>query len=488
MEEGFFDRLKKNYFDGSKDKEKVDPVIEKLAKNQHQRALNYFSSLLEQNASKPVVVHSIEAHGSGARKTRESLLDAQLEPILAARNVSQLISAVDEAYRDLTSLGVYDQVQFKLDEHQSIFNDITKLNVKSTVNLKQAKPFVAKTGTNVGDGEGTGYMKFTVKNLLGAAEIVSLDATVGTRTRSSYILDASMPFANSAKWRAELAAYLVTRAAPYASHEQIVRTLVAKLRNSHSEFGYEATWRSINAVKDSLMSGSVRDQAGDGIKTSVYYNYTRDTRDHHLLPTRGNLFKLSQEIAGLLGPQNGDYPFIKSSFEAQVVHSLGQGGPLGTPLPPVILTGTAKGGIIWMGPHQPVSHLMDRFYLGGPNDVRGFLMNGIGPKDGSDSIGGDLFFGSGISAISKLPTLKPENPLRMLSFINGGAVVPVDHSLPISSQIRSVVFNPSVAAGVGLVYTHPAARFELNFTLPLIARTDDFTRKGLQFGIGLSFM
>jgi outer membrane protein insertion porin family len=47
---------------------------------------------------------------------------------------------------------------------------------------------------------------------------------------------------------------------------------------------------------------------------------------------------------------------------------------------------------------------------------------------------------------------------------------------------------PSMSAGVGLVYAHPVARFELNFSLPLVVRKGEEGRKGLQFGIGINFL
>ena len=36
------------------------------------------------------------------------------------------------------------------------------------------------------------------------------------------------------------------------------------------------------------------------------------------------------------------------------------------------------------------SSLLDRFYIGGPNDTI-ILLNGLGPKDYNSCIGGDLF-------------------------------------------------------------------------------------------------
>jgi outer membrane protein insertion porin family len=47
---------------------------------------------------------------------------------------------------------------------------------------------------------------------------------------------------------------------------------------------------------------------------------------------------------------------------------------------------------------------------------------------------------------------------------------------------------PSLAAGVGIVYAHPVARFELNFSLPLVLRRGEEGRKGLQFGVGINFL
>jgi outer membrane protein insertion porin family len=47
---------------------------------------------------------------------------------------------------------------------------------------------------------------------------------------------------------------------------------------------------------------------------------------------------------------------------------------------------------------------------------------------------------------------------------------------------------PSASAGLGLVYAHPMARFELNFSLPLVMRRGEEGRKGVSFGVGISFL
>ena len=78
----------------------------------------------------------------------------------------------------------------------------------------------------------------------------------------------------------------------------------------------------------------------------------------------------------------------------------------------------------------------DRFQLGGPTSVRSFRTNGLGPRDrgraffispspsllshiADDSIGGQLYYSVGISAISDLPR-KPQWPVKLHAWANAG--------------------------------------------------------------------
>jgi outer membrane protein insertion porin family len=104
-----------------------------------------------------------------------------------------------------------------------------------------------------------------------------------------------------------------------------------------------------------------------------------------------------------------------------------------------------------------------------------------------------------------LPRTGKDTPLRFQAFINGGRLLALRDTRP--SDARSDPMNsgdvvssvtqtmgdlanglPSCAAGFGLVYAHPAARFEVNFSLPLVLRKGEDGRKGLSFGVGLSFL
>jgi len=96
-----------------------------------------------------------------------------------------------------------------------------------------------------------------------------------------------------------------------------------------------------------------------------------------------------------------------------------------------------------------------------------------------------------------------DTPLRFQTFINAGRLLSLKDtrqdkdqamsSNDVQSSFKQTVDElsnglPSTAAGFGLVYAHPAARFEVNFSLPLVMRKGEEGRKGLSFGVGLSFL
>ena len=502
-----FDKLNKAHYK----KQRNAPSEEQLRQQQEEQimTMEYFNDLLAKNSTRHVNIKAIKVVGGG--NTRSSFLKDQLDPILAAsgQDLKTVVRTIDETHRGLASFGIYDRISFSLDEAQrnffsSPFN--SDVDVTATLHLKSAKRFIAKTGTDLGNGEGNGYANFMIKSLFGGAEMLSFDATIGTRTRSSYLLNFSAPLNNSSRFKGEALAYVSSRKIPWASHEQIIRGLSAKVKSSEFEAGYEAVLRTISAVAPNA-SDTVRLMAGDSVKTSIFWNFHRDTRNNHLLASNGYYFKFGQEMAGLLGPERGDLPFVKGTFEAQVAKGFNYNPAIAaeskTELSPVrryiseqrqqldsiddvVFHYTMKTGMLWA--HGRKTHFMDRFFLGGPNDVRGFYLNGLGPRDGNDSVGGEIYFAHGLSMFTRIPKLTaPDSFFRALFFVNGGSLLHLNQD-DVRGTVHEMLSKPSVSAGFGVVYRHPAARFELNFTMPLIARELEGTRKGLQFGIGLSFL
>lgn len=109
---------------------------------------------------------------------------------------------------------------------------------------------------------------------------------------------------------------------------------------------------------------------------------------------------------------------------------------------PQTVSFAARTGLIWnLGAK---SYFSDRFQLGGPVSVRMFRMNGMGPHDGGkrppncscpccglmnalavDSLGGSLYWSTGVSLISDIPR-KPHWPVKTHLFLNAGRLDNVD--------------------------------------------------------------
>ena len=125
----------------------------------------------------------------------------------------------------------------------------------------------------------------------------------------------------------------------------------------------------------------------------------------------------------------------------------------------------------------------DRFRLGGPTSVRMFGHNRLGPRDQEDHLGGDVYYSGGVSLTTPFPT-KPHWNLKCQAFVNAGQLVSLKNN-----NFTNALLNPSMSAGVGLVYRFTPIRVELNFGVPLVASaTDIATTRPMQLGVGLEFL
>lgn len=404
---------------------------------------------------------------------------------------------------------------------QVFLNQSDPLNPSSTatdvdidIKVQELSGFRLQTGTDVGNGEGSAYGSVLWRNMFGGAEMLTLNAKAGTRTRSAYSANVSAPVLSNPDMRIALEGLASAAEKPWASHEEVLKGgsvrfswLNAK-RDTHS-VEYSGAWRQITGL-GATASPTVRAEAGDTIKSSIKHIFHRDRRDNPQLPQSGYMIKSGLELAGI-GPLAGDVAFSKGEIEF--------GGAVPVPLPGIQQrTGISLGGGLRMGMLWPLplgfdfggkalpSRLNDRFQLGGPTDVRGFKLGGLGPHDGADSVGGDVFAAGSINMLFPFPYRGPDSSLRFQVFANGGRLVALkskDKSREKVSQglgagaVRDGMLGavgelvngvPSLAAGVGLVYAHPVARFEVNFSLPLVLRRGEVGTKGFQVGVGINFL
>ena len=383
----------------------------------------------------------------------------------------------------------------------------TPTDIDIYLSVREKSRLLLKTGTDLGNAEGSAYGNLLWRNVFGGAESLNLNASLGTRTRSAYQASFETPILSDPNQRWEIGGLASSTQKIWASHEEALKggwtkyRWMAKGGNKH-ELGYTGVWRQITGLAEKA-SPTVRGDAGDSVKSSITHTWISDRRDNPLLPSRGYFLKTVSEVAGW-GPLQGDVAFWRSEMETQTATSIpipGIEGKSG-----VSFTTGLRAGLLYplaLGSQsnpQP-SRINDRFQLGGPTDVRGFRLSGLGPRDGQDAVGGDVYAAGSANLYFPLPRVGADKPLRLQAFINGGRLLALKgagkegamDSKAVQKSVYSTIAElgnglPSLAAGIGLVYVHPVARFELNFSLPLVLRKGEEGRKGLQFGIGINFL
>lgn len=349
--------------------------------------------------------------------------------------------------------------------------------------------------------------------MFGGAEMLTLNAKAGTRTRSAYSANLSAPVLSNPDMRISLEALSSAVEKPWASHEEVLKggtvrfSWLNRQRDTHS-VEYSGSWRQITGLTADA-SPTIRQDAGDTIKSAIKHVFYRERRDNPQLPQSGYMVRTGLELAGV-GPLGGDVAFSKGDLEISgsvPIPLPGVKGPSGISIGAGIRTGLLYPlplGYNFGGKALP-SRLNDRFLLGGPTDIRSFKLGGLGPHDGRDAVGGDAFAAGSVNMLFPLPYKGPDSGLRFQLFANGGRLVALKNKLKSEGtsdglsggMVRNGMFNavgelfngpPSFAAGVGLVYAHPVARFELNFGLPVIVRKGELVTKGVQLGVGINFL
>ncbi|DAA78043.1 TPA_exp: Uncharacterized protein A8136_5746 [Trichophyton benhamiae CBS 112371] len=505
-----FDRLRNPEVDPKVLEERKKAVNERIS-NIYQKAQARLAELIDQNSTLPCTISSVQV--LNAPHTRRGFLEKALSPLLKENKdrtltLAETLEEVSKCTDRLSQFDIFEHpIGIHLDKPSQTDPSTTPTDISIYLATKEKSRLLVKTGTDLGNAEGSAYANVLWRNILGGAETLNLNASLGTRTRSSYQAIFETPILSDPNYRWETGVVASDTKKPWSSHEEVLKGGWTKLRwlNGHGhrqELALNGFWRQVTGLATDASLG-IRENAGDSVKTSISHTWVNDRRDNPILPTRGFYAKTLNELAGW-GPLKGDVSFWKSEVEAQTA--------IPVPIPLVkkdcgiSFTSSFRAGLLYplgldSDPKPQLSRINDRFQLGGPTDVRGFRQCGLGPRGGSDALGGDVYAAGSANLFFPLPRVGADKPFRLQAFVNGGRLLalktPSGAAPTTHAEVRESVFHtfselqnglPSVAAGVGLVYAHPAARFELNFSLPLVVRKGEEGRKGLQLGVGISFL
>lgn len=223
---------------------------------------------------------------------------------------------------------------------------------------------------------------------------------------------------------------------------------------------------------------------GETTTSRVGLTLLQDTRDKIINTTRGHYASLDLALAG--GPFGGDNHYYRvefrgskffplAEFQDQVISLIGRIGVVesfGDSNKAITKTisyvdsfGNTQTQTV--GPFVPGVPFYDRYFLGGPHDLRGFEYRDVGPKDST----GEPLGGKSYGFFSLEYSFDIVKPVRMAFFYDAGFV-----------NTDAYDFNPSGYNdnfGIGLRLFVAGAPLSLDFGIPLT--TDRFNKKGNQF-------
>ncbi|KAF8340133.1 surface antigen-domain-containing protein [Amanita rubescens] len=471
---------------------------ERILRGEYQSQLLRLSELVNQNIDAPLRIADVRVEG--ALNTRQSFLSSLINPVLSkpANTLGDVLHTTRHISHLLNKADIFKHVEAKLERSSSDLANPYDVDV--VFKTREHGRYYLNTSTELGNNEGSASATARIRNVFGGAETFEANIAAGTKTKKSFRAALSLPLTSDLNTYGELSTYGLERdQTSYASCIEDFKGIKAIVRNQsnyggYHEFAYEAVHRHIGSLAPTA-SLSMRVAAGPSVKSAFSHTYVLDTRDDRFMATRGFYFRFYHELAGAgvnipvsaatpdrpavttrLG-LGGDATFYKAETEAQVSRPISQG---------ISLSLALRSGIL-LGLQGKPTLFSDRFQIGGPTSVRAFKAFGMGPRDGPDSLGGDVHYSLGLSVISNIPK-KPHWPVKSHVWVNCGQLDSLDRTRPITQSLPRTLLRPSVSAGIGLIYRFDPVRVEVNFGVPLAANKSDAMRRGVQVGIGLEYL
>ena len=241
----------------------------------------------------------------------------------------------------------------------------------------------------------------------------------------------------------------------------------------------------------------VRQELANGAAwtSSVGYSLTYNTLDNNKNPTDGLLVDWKQDFAGV----GGDVAYIKSAIDTKYYT------PLVSDIVGIIHLQT---GMLNQFGDTPL-RMLDQFQMG-PNLVRGFAPNGIGPRDltfmnytgTGDALGGTKYWGASVELQMPFWFLPKEVGLKGAVYADAGSLWGYQGptSWAQTGEINglvnghpcqcAMVFDDSnvvrTSVGVGLIWNSPFGPLRFDYAVPITQGKYDVVQQ-FKFGGGTSF-
>ncbi|XP_042505847.1 SAM50-like protein SPAC17C9.06 [Macadamia integrifolia] len=465
---------------------------------------NKLNNLIHRLSTQRVTLRVHDVLIKGNTKTKESLIEAEVEALKKATSMQELLQAASIANARLQRLDIFDSVNITLDsgppELPGTANVIVEI-VETKNPLTGDIGIFSKPEARSWSLEGS----LKLKNLLGYGDIWDGSGAYGWDQTSEISAGVSLPrfkgLATPVMARVSLLSQDWLKFSSYK--ERLLGLSVGLISTRNHDLSYNLTWRNLTDPSQ-MSSRSIRRQLGHSLLSSLKYSFKVDKRDSPLRPTRGYAFLSTSHIGGL-APDNRSLRFFRQEFDLRYALPLGFYN--------AALNFGVSAGVIFpwgSGFMNMPSHLPERFFLGGhsspvctlsgPTTLLGFKSRGLGPAEarrividksnnentssssGTDALGGDL-------AVTAFLDLSFDLPLRIFReagihghlFACTGNLTKLTENEYRNFSLRKFGESFRRSAGGGIIVPTKLFRMEINYCYILKQFEHDRGKTGVQF-------
>ncbi|XP_040999800.1 sorting and assembly machinery component 50 homolog B-like [Juglans microcarpa x Juglans regia] len=454
-----------------------------------------------QNEKVNLRVHDVLIKGN--TKTKEWLIEAELEGLKSATTLQGLLEAAGIANARLQQFDIFDSVRVTLDSGPPELPGTANVIVE-----------VVETNNPL-SGECGAYMKTTArswtvegslkyKNWFGHGDVWDGSVAYGPNQTSEVSAGVFLP-----RFKGLLTPVLVRVSLlsqdwqEFSSYkERLLGLSLGLLSTRHHDLVYNLGWRTLTDPSK-MSSRSVRRQLGHSLLSSLKYTFKIDRRNSPVRPIKGYAFVSTTQVGGL-APDHRSLRFLRQELDLRYAVPFG--------FYHAALNFGISGGVIFpcgRGFLDKPSPLPERFFLGGdfspictlggPTTVWGFKTRGLGPTEprrqikdkpsdensdfpGRDFLGGDL-------AVTAFADLSFDLPIKWLRdrgihghiFAGAGNLAKLTENEFWNFSFRKFLESFRSSVGVGIVVPTKLFRLEGNFYYIVKQHDHDRGKTGFRF-------
>ncbi len=441
--------------------EDIDSLIEKknlqFVEHNVEEILDENSILIRFNIfeSDKTIIERINVRGNSV--TNENVIRGEL---LVDEGDPLTKISVDKSVSKLKSRNIFRDVNYKVEDGSQ---DTLKV---VNIDIEEKPTGEVSAGAGVGTNGGTFAINVTENNWLGKGKRVnfeievdeeSLEGTLNFNDPNYNFLGNSLNYSISSE----------SNDKPDQGYENSVfsagiATSFEQYKNIFASLGLNASYDDLRT--DGSASSSLKKQAGEFSELTGTYGFKYDGRNRTFSPTKGYVLNFAQDL-----PIYADKMSISNRFSTSLYKSLSDDVVVASKVYLTTITGLNDDDV----------RISKRKNLSSSR-LRGFQRGRVGPKDGTDHIGGN--YAAALNFEANLPNLLPESARTEVGlFLDFGNVWGVDYDDTIdeSNKIRS-------STGISASWNSPLGPMTFVFSTDL-SKADTDETEGFNFNLGTTF-